>query len=95
MVAVDALQGLDDAVNCVEGLLILLMDDEAGSEGRTWLAAKACNSGMSLGGSVAGGYVDAFSGTTIPRTVSSSMSTKLAASLWNVEMLASDAASKE
>jgi len=33
VVAVEALQGLEDAVNCVEGLLIELIDDEAGSFG--------------------------------------------------------------
>lgn len=32
--ALQALHGLEDAVNCVEGLLIEVIDDEAGLVGR-------------------------------------------------------------
>lgn len=39
--AVEALHGLEDAVNCVEGLLIELIDDEAGLFERLLLAASA------------------------------------------------------
>jgi len=39
--AVEALQGLEDAVNCVDGLLIELIDDDAALLGRPVLAARA------------------------------------------------------
>ena len=57
VVFVDALQGLEEVVNWVEGLLMLLIDEDAGLCIGTLLAARACNSGMSRGGNSAGGYV--------------------------------------
>lgn len=39
--AVDALHGLDEVVNCVEGLLIEPIDDDAGLLRRLLLAASA------------------------------------------------------
>lgn len=61
VVFVDALHGLDDVVNCVEGLLMLLIDDDAGLMTGILLATNACNSGISRGGSSVGGYVADFS----------------------------------
>ena len=71
--AVDALHGLDDAVNCVEGLLMKLCADDSPYEGRLPPAANACSSGMRRGGKVEGEEVDPM-GMTTPSTVSSSIS---------------------
>lgn len=54
VVFVDALHGLEDVVNCVEGLLILLIEDEFGLIGILF-ATSACNSGINRGGSSAEG----------------------------------------
>lgn len=67
---VEALHGLEDVVNCVDGLLIELIDEEAGFTERLLLAAKACNSGISRGGRLVDGLTICFSGIAIPKTVS-------------------------
>lgn len=48
---VDALHGLEVAVNCVEGLPVELMEEEVGFADLLLLAARACNSGIRRGGS--------------------------------------------
>lgn len=50
VVVVEALQGLGEAVNWVDGLLNVLIVLIAGVGLRYVVAAKACNSGISLGG---------------------------------------------
>jgi len=72
--AVEALQGLLEEVNCVDGLLIELIEDEAGLEGRLLLAANACSSGINRGGKPVDPYVAGLPGIATPRTVSSSRS---------------------
>lgn len=55
--AVDALHGLGEEVNCVDGLLTVLIVLMAGVGRLCAFAAKACSSGMSRGGRlVADGY---------------------------------------
>lgn len=72
VVVVEALHGLGEAVNRVEGLLKEPTVDDEAWIGWLEIAANACNSGIKRGGRAVWGLAERGSGKAMPNTESSS-----------------------